>query len=177
MMEETTRNLDLDLAELICIESCLAPSQAGKSGVDAAGPSPSRETCLKIGAAILESLSTQQPIGLSLTEDELWILRERVSVYTSQGASTDLGLVLKSKVYQALLSIDNTRAADTVLGDLGTADEDVDSGMTREEVDDAIRRWQRNGNRRRSEPGRRTGTNNADSGPEDEAGTKTPSKP
>ena len=101
MTEELSRNVELELAELICIEHTLAPSQAVVGSDEPGVLGPGKETCLKIGTAILEALSNQQPITVSFTEDELWLLRERVSIYTSQGANADLGLVIKAKLYQA----------------------------------------------------------------------------
>ncbi|MBI4218878.1 MAG: hypothetical protein HY682_01960, partial [Chloroflexi bacterium] len=143
MAEEQTRSLELDLPELICIEHSLAPSQAA-SGSDALGLAPSKDTCLKVGAALLEALNSQKPVSVGFTEDELWMMRERLSIYTSQGANTDLGLVIKSKVYYALLSIGNERGAEAVFGIVSTAtvEPETDGGISRQEVDDAVRKWE-----------------------------------
>src|SRR3990172_7743947 len=134
MTEDLSRNIELELAELICIEHTLSPSQAVAGSAESGVLGPGKETCLKIGTAILEALSAQsRPVGISFTEDELWLLRERISIYTSQGANADLGLVIKAKLYQALLSIGNIRAAEAVLGEVTTADDQTEAGMSREE--------------------------------------------
>lgn len=178
MMEELSRNLELELAELICIEHSLTPSQAVTGSTEAGGLGPGKETCLKVGTAILEALGNQQPITVTFTEEELWLLRERVSIYTSQGASADLGLVIKTKLYQALLSIGNIRAAEAVLGDVNTAEDQPEAGMSREEVDDAVRGWQEaTGFRRHQDSGGgRAGPHRSDDDAEDETGSKTPAK-
>ena len=118
---------------------------------------------------------SQRP--LSVDETILWLLRERVSIYTSQGASADLGLVIKSKLYQALLSIGNMRAAEAVIGEVTTAEVQTDAGMSREEVDDAVRHWQEvSGFRRNPGPGGGAGPHRTDDGSEDETGPQTPAK-
>lgn len=176
MTEELSRNIELELAELICIEHTLSPSQAIAGSAESGVLGPGKETCLKIGTAILEALSNQQPIAVSFTEDELWLLRERVSIYTSQGANADLGLVIKSKLYQALLSIGNKRAAEAVLSDVTTVDDQTDAGMSREEVDDAVRRWQEASGFRHNPGAGGASPHRADDDTEDETGSKTPAK-
>jgi hypothetical protein len=178
MSEEHARTIELELAELICIEHTLSPSQAIAGSTESGVLGPGKETCLKIGTAILEAMANQsQPVGISFTEEELWLLRERVSIYTSQGANADLGLVIKAKVYQALLSIGNHRAAEAVLGQVATADGHTETGMSREEVDDAVRRWQEvSGYRRTAGPGGGTGAHRADDEARDETGPTTPPK-
>jgi hypothetical protein len=179
MTEDLSRNIELERAELICIEHNLSPSQAIAGGAESGILGPGKETCLKVGTAILEALSNQsRAVGISFTEDELWLLRERVSIYTSQGASADLGLVIKAKLYQALLSIGNKRGAEAVLGEVATSGDQTEAGMSREEVDDAVRRWQEvSGDPRNAGPGGGgTGPHRADDDPEDETGTQTPVK-
>jgi hypothetical protein len=178
MTEELSRNIELELAELICIEHTLSPSQAIAGGAESGVLGPGKETCLKVGTAILEALANQsRPVGISFTEEELWLLRERVSIYTSQGANADLGLVIKAKLYQALLSIGNKRAAEAVLGEVATAEDRTEAGMSREEVDDAVRRWQEvSGYRRNAGPGGGAGSHRSDDDSEDEAGSQTPLK-
>ena len=132
-MEEPCRTVDLELTELVCIEHTLTPSEvAGGAALLA-----SRDLCLKIATALLEALKRRVPISVSLTESELWLLRERCSIYTSQGANADLGLVIKSKLYEAILSISNERAADV---DLPTAEEPVRSPM---EIENALYKFNR----------------------------------
>ena len=144
MVEGLSRIIELEIAELICIEHALSPSQAVTGSNEAGAAGPGKETCLKIGTAILEALGNRsRPVGISFTDDELWLMRERVSIYTSQGANADLGLVIKAKLYQALLSIGNTRAAQAALGGVVTDEEPDGAEMSREEVDDAVRRWKR----------------------------------
>lgn len=178
MTEDLSRNIELELAELICIEHTLSPSQAIAGSAECGVVGPGKETCLKIGTAILEALASQsRPVGISFTEEELWLLRERVSIYTSQGANADLGLVIKAKLYQALLSIGNIRAAEAVLGEVVTTEDQAEIRMSREEVEDAVKRWQEASGFRRS-PGTNggAGTHRADDNAEDETGTQTPVK-
>ncbi|MDO8633576.1 MAG: hypothetical protein Q7K38_03525 [Candidatus Wildermuthbacteria bacterium] len=176
MTEELSRDVELELAELICIEHTLSPSQAVVGSAESGVLGPGKDTCLKIGTAMLEALSNQQPIAISFTEDELWLLRERVSIYTSQGANADLGLVIKAKLYRALLSIGNSRAAEAVLEEIVPVDEQAEEGMSREEVDDAVRRWQEVHDGRRPKMGPPRPGNRPNNGPEDETGPKTPAK-
>ena len=178
MTEELSRSVELELAELICIEHTLAPSQAVAGIMESGVLGPGKDTCLKIGTAILEALSNDSyPIGINFTEDELWLLGERVSIYTSQGSNADLGLVIKSKIYQALLSIGNNRAAEAVLEEVAPVDEQAEEGMSREEVDDAVRRWQEISGHRNPGPGGRTGPYRPNDDPEDKTRPKTPPKP
>lgn len=178
MTEELSRNIEFELAELICIEHALTPSQAVAGSPDG----PGKETCLKVGTALVQALSGPQIFTINFTEDELWQLRERVSIYTSQGANADLGLVIKSKIYQALLSIGNKRAADAVMSDAevtAAQEGELDEPMSREEVDDAVRRWQEiSGYRHNAGPtDRGPGTHHTDDDPPNPARPKTSPKP
>lgn len=176
MENEASRIIELELPELMCIEYSLAPSEIGSAKNDGGSPAPTRETCLKVGTALLEALEDQQPIGVSFHEGELWALRERLSIYTSQGPRTDLGLVVKSKVYAALLSIANERSAKDALGEMPTARNGT--GLSRQEVDDALRMWAE-ANGEKGDPGsgdRRAGADGAGDDAEDDPGTQAPSK-
>lgn len=179
MTTDASRIIEFELPELICIENSLAPSQTGSAKSNDVSSAPTKETCLKVGAALLEALDTQSPaVAISFDEDELWMLRERLSIYTSQGPRMDLGLVVKSKVYAALLSIGNERAAEAAIGGTLTAQDRADAELSREEVDDAIRRWQEKPDYRRN-PVLGSGgasAHRADDDPEDETGTRTPVK-
>ena len=178
MTEEQSRNIEFELAELICIEHTLAPSQAVAGSAESGVLGPGKDTCLKIGTAILEALSNQQPIAISFTEDELWLLRERVSIYTSQGAAADLGLIIKSKFYQALLSIGNKRAAEAVLEDAAMVGKDSEGeGLSREEVDDGIRRWNEADGRWPNAGPRTWNPHRPGDNPEDKTRPKTSPKP
>ena len=141
MVSEASRNLDLEVSELMWIESCLTPSQM--AAVDGPHPSegPDQIMCLKVGTALLEALGAETLIAVSFTEDELWLLRERVDIYASQGANTRLGLGIKVKVYQALLSISNERAAGAVLSGLPGAGIHSEEAMSSKGINDAVRQW------------------------------------
>lgn len=142
MATEASGIIELELSELMCVESSLAPSETSSSGTGDGSTVPTRETCLKVGAALLEALQEPaRPAGISFNEDELWLLRERLSIYTSLGPRTDVGLAVKSKVYAALLSIANERSARDAFDGMFTVQHGAGAGLSRQEVDDAIRKW------------------------------------
>jgi hypothetical protein len=63
------------------------------------------------------------------------------------------------------------------MGQVATADGHTEAGMSREEVDDAVRRWQEvSGYRRAAGPGGGTGSYRADDEARDEAGPPPPPK-
>lgn len=103
------RAVSLTLAELVCIENTLSPSQV----VQEVGPD--KTMVLRIGGALVEAQKTTQDQLVWLSDADLWLLRERLSVYAAQGVSVSLGLVLKCKIYEAPLSI-NAEAAVKSLG-------------------------------------------------------------
>jgi len=142
-MDEALRTLTLELAELICIEHALSPS-ARFAEQDVNGLSdyaPSDTLCLRIGSALLEAITSQDTVTVSVSGAELWLLRERVSIYTSQGASADLGLVIKTKVYAALISIaDELSLTDAGIKD-APGDTDGNDEPSHEEVKDALEAW------------------------------------
>ena len=98
------------------MENALAPSvTTQKNG-------PAKDMMLRVGSALIESMRTQADESVYFEAAELWILRERLSIYASQGADTMLGMRLKAKVYAALIE----SSANDVLSDLGIGVLDVE---------------------------------------------------
>ncbi len=128
------------------VESCLSPSQFIARDDAQSASSPTREMCLKVGAALLEALNTQKYVAVTFTEQELWVLRERVDIYASQGTNTRLGLEIKKKLYEAMLSIDVERGAGAVLAGLSISEGASDGQMSGKEVHDAVARWKQASN-------------------------------
>ncbi len=141
MAAEASRSLDLALPELVLIESCLSPTEMANREERFAAAAPDRDMCLKVAAALLEASEREARIAVSFGESELWILRERVDIYASQGTNNRLGLDIKQKVYQALLSITNERAAGAFFAGVPTAAVVAPERISGEEMNDALRRW------------------------------------
>ncbi|MBI4304918.1 MAG: hypothetical protein HY678_01235 [Chloroflexi bacterium] len=179
MIKNESRTIELDLPELICIEHTLAPSETVSAKSEDRSAATTRETCLKVGAALLDALDEERPVAVSFDEAELWLLRERLSIYSSQGARADLGLVVKSKVYQALLSIYNEREADSALGGVFPVADTADAGPSRQEVDDAVRKWKKASGQRlpRGKGGSGTGADGPSDDPPDGAEPGPPPEP
>ncbi len=141
MATEASRDLELEPQELMWIESCLAPSQLAAREESAAAFAPGRETCLKVAEALLEALSGQSAVHVTFIEPELWVLRERVSIFASLGTNTQLGLSIKKKLYEAMLSIDNERGAGAVMEGFGMADSGAGGAISSQEVLDGVAKW------------------------------------
>ena len=109
--------LILSLGELVCVENVLAPSVTTQRG------GPAKAMMLRVGSALIEGMQTQADQSVYFEAAELWILRERLSIYASQGADTMLGMRLKAKVYAALIAVS---AKETISG-LGLGDADADA--------------------------------------------------
>lgn len=99
--------LHFEKSELLLIELALTPSEVsqGDGGLLPASIT-SKELCLKIGSALLDALETGTEVDICLTEMECWVLRERVNILASLGTRGDVGLLVKKKLYQALLAYD-----------------------------------------------------------------------
>lgn len=127
-----TDTVSFDLYELMALEATLSPSEVSAGeGKTPSQAMPSRELCLKIGSALVQARETGGAVDLTLSEPECWILRERVSIFTSIGQRHDLGMAIKMKLYHLLLDYAFTRE----VGDLGTAEHQERSAR---EVRDAL---------------------------------------
>ena len=94
-----------DLYELMALEATLSPSEVSGGDGKSLLPSsvPSKDLCLKIGSALVQAREAGGAVDLTLSEPECWILRERVSIFTSIGQRHDLGMAIKMKLYHLLL--------------------------------------------------------------------------
>ena len=109
-----------DLYELMALEATLSPSEVsgGDGKVLLSSSVPSKDLCLKIGSALIQAREAGGAVDLVLTEPEFWVLRERVSIFTSIGQRHDLGMTIKLKLYRLLLEYAFARE----VGEIGTAD-------------------------------------------------------
>lgn len=97
--------------EVLLIESVLSPTEL--VGHADSPPLPTKEMCLKLGSALYEMTSRAQgtetttpPATLEVvfTDQELWILRERLNIFAVLGDDTSIGVRLKTKIYEELRS-------------------------------------------------------------------------
>ena len=93
--------IELDPAEVKVIEVILQETGA---------PPAPRTLILKVGSCLI---SSERNFPLDLEEEELWFLREKVSLF-AQLEGRNVGLTLKRKVYQALLELDTIRQVGTI---------------------------------------------------------------
>lgn len=111
--------LAFDPHELMALESVLTPSEVSTEAQKAQPQSaPTRDLCLKIGSALLQSREQGGEVIMVLTEQEVWLLRERISVFMAIGSRSDVGLSIKLKLYGLLLDYAFAREA----GEFETAD-------------------------------------------------------
>ena len=87
--------------ELLLLESLLTPTEHDPR-------EPTRSMCLRIGSAMLD-VADDGTIAIAFDEGELWILRERVSIFSGVGSNARVGWELKRKIYIALLHRDEER--------------------------------------------------------------------
>ena len=103
-------SIKLTLAELKLLEDSISNLMFPSAGIfteDQLLPLdvPTKSLCLKIGSALIEALKNEdQEIELTLTEEDYWIFRERVSIFKTIG-TIRVGENTKRKIYTALLSI------------------------------------------------------------------------
>lgn len=130
------------LYELLVIESVLTPTEAATDHQRAADSLiPSRDLCLKVGSSLLQAREREGEVVLALSEQECWVVRERVNIFASVGPRQDVGLTVKLKVYRMLLEY----AFAQEVGDIEVADHVERSAK---EVRDALA----NGRDRDSDP-------------------------
>ena len=85
--------------ELLLIEAVLSPSEI--SEYEHTKGTVYKDFLLHVGAVLVHG-----HIDFSITEEELWILRERINVFAAVGNNLDVGLRLKKKIYALLLEFD-----------------------------------------------------------------------
>ena len=101
-------NLTFDRYELTYLEMVLAPSEiAVECNGDSFLPKciPTKRLCMAIGSAWMEALASNNEVGIALTEQDLWILRERVNLGATIGQER-VGQTIKTKLYQALQAVE-----------------------------------------------------------------------
>ena len=107
--------IEFGLDQLLILESMLTPSEVS---LDKPEPLPLgvpiKELCLKIGSALVQAAKGQR-VPLVLTETECWILRERVSIFTTVGTNQQEGLEIKLLLYKLLLEYAAEREVGTLL--------------------------------------------------------------
>lgn len=137
--EEATRPLELSSDHLLVIEGVLTPTRrvlpdwkpdGGSGGGQMIAMAniemlPDERLCLKVGAAWNEANRTGNNVDVTLTESELWILRERVDSQARVG-NAPVGVEIKAMVYEALLSIADARAVNGVMEAAGVREGDVE---------------------------------------------------
>ena len=104
-MVRETDLLSFDRYELMLIEAALSPSTVSADS-ESLSSSPSKELCLKVGSALEETIASSKPdyrTSLNLTEQECWILQERINIFASSGPRVDSGISIKRELYRALL--------------------------------------------------------------------------
>ncbi|MDO8688825.1 MAG: hypothetical protein Q7R39_02225, partial [Dehalococcoidia bacterium] len=166
--EEATRSLELSSDHLLIIEGVLTPTRRvlpdwkpddSSGGGGSSSPTtnplmlPDDALCLKVGAAFIEANKTGSNVHVTLTESELWILRERVDSQARIGNSP-VGMEIKTQVYDALLSITNSRAANDMMEETGMTDGDVeepDADAGREAMDAVTNPWGEEGRQEEDE--------------------------
>lgn len=120
------------LYELLVIESVLTPTEAAMEHQRAQDAlMPSKELCLKVGSALLQARERDGEVVLALSEQECWVVRERVNIFASVGSKQDVGLTVKLKVYHMLLEY----AFAQEVGDIEVSDHNERSAR---EVRDAL---------------------------------------
>lgn len=120
------RVLKFNVHELLKLEECLAPSEitaigAGVSLEQIPFDIPDNVLVLKIAEGLSRALDlpvkntiNNTEVSIVLTDHECWIFRERVDIFV-QISGINVGLTIKMKIYEALLSMDLERAASELL--------------------------------------------------------------
>lgn len=131
--------------EVLLLEERLVPSEVS---VERAGggflPSgvPSKELVLKVGSAYLEVVDGAREVEVVLTEEECWVLRERVRQADGIGSHGYVGRGLKAKIYRMLMEFDARKR----LGEVKVVGVE-EPKKSWEEVRDALARAEREGSK------------------------------
>jgi hypothetical protein len=114
-MEMTLSPAEVKVLEVACLEKDTPPAP--------------RSLILKVGSCLVDE--SAQDWELDLDEEEFWFLREKVNLFaTLEGRN--IGLPLKRKIYQALLSYDTERIAGRLKA--GPVDEDTYRKRSKKEL-------------------------------------------
>ena len=115
---KTSYSIQLTLLESLYLSDSLSMFTQGPPDVLSESDSPLPDLLLKIGAAVLETDRTKEPVEVALALNELWIVREVAKSSVVVG-SERVGLNLIIKVYEGLRHLAAAADVDSVVGALG----------------------------------------------------------
>jgi hypothetical protein len=114
---KTSYSIRLTLLESLYLSDSLSMFTQGPPEVLSESASL-QDLLLKVGAAVLETDRTKEPVDVALALDELWIVREVAKSSVVVG-SERVGLNLVIKVYEGLRHLAAAADVDSVVGALG----------------------------------------------------------
>ena len=114
----TTYSIQLTLLESLYLSDSLSMFTQGPPDVLTDSSSSVSDLLLKVGAAVLETDRTKEPVDVALALNELWIVREVAKSSVVVG-SERVGLNLIIKVYEGLRHFAAAADVDSVVGALG----------------------------------------------------------
>lgn len=114
----TSYSIQLTLLESLYLSDSLSMFTQGPPDVLSESASPFPDLLLKVGAAVLETDRTKEPVDVALSLNELWIVREVAKSSVVVG-SERVGLNLVIKVYEGLRHLAAAADVDSVVGALG----------------------------------------------------------
>ena len=115
---KTSYSIRLTLLEGLYLSDSLSMFTQGPPDVPFESASPLQDLLLKIGAVVLETDRTKEPVDVALALHELWIVREVAKSSVVVG-SERVGLNLVIKVYEGLRHLAAAADVDSVVGALG----------------------------------------------------------
>jgi len=115
---KTSYYLQLTLLESLYLSDSLSMFTQGPPDVVSDSASPLPDLLLKVGAAVLETDRTKEPVDVALDLHELWIVREVAKSSVVVG-SERVGLNLVIKVYEGLRHLAAAADVDSVVDALG----------------------------------------------------------
>ena len=118
---KTSYSIKLTLLESLYLSDSLSMFTQGPPEVLSDSASPLPDLLLKIGAAVLETDRTKDPVEVALALHELWIVREVAKSSVVVG-SERVGLNLVIKVYEGLRHLAAAADVDSVVGEFGEVD-------------------------------------------------------
>ena len=115
---KTSYSIQLTPLESLYLSDSLSMFTQGPPDVLSESASPLPDLLLKVGAAVLETDRTNEPVDVVLALSELWIVREVAKSSVVVG-SERVGLSLVIKVYEGLRHLAAAADVDSVVGELG----------------------------------------------------------
>lgn len=112
--------LEVNRDELIFIDVALYPTEITHQQELLDAYIPSKELAKKVGYALLETADSGGNTKLVLSENECWMLRERIDVRTGTSTRPKLGFELKCKLYEILLEFETDRGVIEITDSLPT---------------------------------------------------------